>query len=118
MVLYRVLHALDAGFPVAVLFIYIAAFLMAFAFMFMFPQVTLLLLFMGLGGMVLAVLIKQSLGLMLRLAARQALARNLCPRCRRLNEDRLQRDPWQCPHCGAAFACTGIEITPDPHQVT
>ena len=78
---YRVIRAVNRGYPLAVLWLYVAAFLLAVVLMFMHPLGTIVLVWIGLLGLVLALLVAKLLAVVQRMVARNILAAGACPGC-------------------------------------
>src|SRR4030095_9304240 len=76
-VLYRVLRWITTWYPLAVLWLCIAAMIVAFSLMFVFPPGTLLLLFLGLAGLGAAVIGFRVLQGMQRRLARRCMAHGI-----------------------------------------
>jgi len=84
--IHTIIHALNECYPFVLMAVFIVAFLVAFAMMFIMPQISLLLLFVGLYTLALAV----GLGKMSRMVERRIALALL--------------DRGVCPHCGHAAA--------------
>jgi ribosomal protein L37AE/L43A len=108
-VLYRLFRSINAAYPMAVLWSYIAAFFLALALMFVFPQGTLLLLFLGLAGLGAVILTSKTLNGVQHLLARHALGRGVCPNCRTPRPSVPQQADWRCPRCHITFTSSGWE---------
>jgi hypothetical protein len=111
---YRLLHWITREYPIAVFWLYVAAFLLAFSMIFVFPPATIVLLWLGLVGLVFVTLIAKLLGLGDRWLARHILDGGGCPEC----GDRMQtrRDPaypWACEACGTHFLASGAQAVAD-----
>jgi hypothetical protein len=107
---YRLVHWITCEYPIAVFWLYVAAFLLAFSMIFVFPPATIVLLWLGLVGLAFVTLTAKLLGLGDRWLARHILDGGGCPEC----GDRMQtrRDPacpWGCPSCGAQFSASGAQ---------
>lgn len=107
---YRVLRAVNSGFPFAILAIYVAAFILAMGLMFVFPPGTLLLLGLGLAGLAGVLVVGKTLGGLEHLAARLILRGGACPSCgQRMQTSRNESMPWQCEGCTKVFLPSGEE---------
>jgi len=116
--LYRILRTLHAWYPLGVLWIYVLAFLVALGMMFVFPQITLLLFFLGLGGLGLAVIGARALGSLEHAMAKRIVGRGTCPRCGRSGQHRADgHSDWSCESCGAIFGPRGEELAPIENRV-
>ncbi|MCI0363043.1 MAG: hypothetical protein L0Y44_00565 [Phycisphaerales bacterium] len=109
--LYRFLRSINAWFGLAVLWVCLAAFLLALPLMFIFPQGTLLLLFVGLFGLGLAVIGFKVLRYFEHALARRSLARGSCPRCGQHDSTIPSDEPWRCAACGTSYEVSGNEVT-------
>jgi hypothetical protein len=110
-VIYQILRAINEWYALMVLWVYVAALLFALSLIFVFPPAVILLVFIGLGGMGVAVLVAKALRGGQHLAARHALSRGVCPRCRVADQRFVDRTAtWRCECCGAAFEPTGRQI--------
>lgn len=109
--LYRVVHAVNASYALTVAWLYIACFAMALLLLFVFPQVTLLLFFLGLASLGITVLMGWALNAITCSLARQALSQGRCPRCLKGSQRRIEHDqPFVCDYCGAEFLIGGGEV--------
>ncbi len=108
--LYRILHAINSSYALAVAWLYIGAFVVALSLLFIFPQVTLLLFFVGLASLGFVILIGWTIDGVARGMARQALHAGRCPRCGQSSQTHKHPDAWTCEHCHAEFQPDGSEI--------
>lgn len=116
-VLYRIVHFINAWFAIAMLWVFIAALLLALSMMFILPPITILLLFLGLIGLGLAVVVARLLRFAQHALARYALAGGVCPRCAAGGQQRFTPQeapsdpaaPWRCEACGSEFLLSGAE---------
>jgi len=128
--IYRIVRSVNRAYAFAVLWCYIAAFVVAFALMFVFPPGTLLLVFLGVFGLVAAVGGAQILGGIEHLLARRLIRQERCPACgmhrtfepitrgrstEASGADRERHAPETsgrlgCNACGAAYERWGGEI--------
>jgi hypothetical protein len=108
--LYAIVSAVSAGYPIAVLWCYVAAFVLAMALMFVFPPGTIVLLWVGLMSLAAVVIVHHLLALMRNVVARFLLSRGSCPSCG--HGMGIARDvsvPWTCEGCGTVFLPSGAE---------
>lgn len=111
--LYRIAHAINAWYALAVAWVYIGAFALALGLLFVFPQVTLLMFFLGLASLGFAVMLGWIIDSVARGMARRAVNAGRCPRCSRGGQSAKEPDTsWTCEHCAAEFALDGAEIDP------
>lgn len=107
---YRVMKSMSDWYALAVLWTYLAAFLIALALVFVFPLGPLILLFLGLaslGGVLLTARLLRSIK---HRAARYSLNRGACPMCLADGQPRPQLgQPWRCEKCAAEFSVDGSE---------
>ncbi|MFM7133298.1 MAG: hypothetical protein ACKO0W_03170 [Planctomycetota bacterium] len=113
--LYRFVRGLNEIYGVTVLFMFIAAFFIAFAFTLIYPIVPIILLF---SSIFLVVILRGAFILMRateRGLARSALARGACPACAtRCDEMRVGEETVQeCPGCRRVFAANGAPFVPE-----
>ena len=113
--LYRFLRFINQWYAIAVLWVFIAAFLMALGFMFIFPQVTLGLFFIGLGALGVAVVTSGVFHALQRALARRQIATGRCPRCRAtLASIPHPQASVQCLSCKLLYTLTGSEVEQQP----
>jgi ribosomal protein L37AE/L43A len=113
--LYRILRAINHIYPVAVLWMYIGAFLLAMSLMFIFPPGTLILLWMGLVSLVGVVIVAKVLVGAQRAVARHVLSAGVCPYCgERSARVRDPAEEWRCEACGTSFLPGGAEVRRAP----
>lgn len=113
--LYRFVRGLNEIYGVTVLFMFIAAFFIAFAFTLIYPIVPIILLF---SSIFLVVILRGAFILMRateRGLARSALGRGACPACAtRCDEMRVGEETVQeCPGCRRVFAANGAPFVPE-----
>jgi hypothetical protein len=109
--LYRMVHAVNASYSLAVAWMYIAGFAAALGLLFIFPQVTLLLFFLGLASLALTISLGWGIDFWARRLALQALHHGRCPRCHRGSQQRIEHEqPWTCEHCHSEFRASGDEV--------
>lgn len=105
---YRLVHWIAREYPIAVFWMYVAAFGLAFSMIFVFPPATIVLLWLGLTGLVFVVLIAKVLAFGDRWLARYILDGGGCPGCgERMQTRRDPACPWVCESCGAHFLASG-----------
>src|SRR5262245_46169500 len=111
--LYRIAHALNTWYALAVAWTYIGAFALGLSLLFVFPQVTLLLLFCRLASLGFAVMIGWMIDGLASGLAKRALAAGRCPHCGAVAPvDGVQAAGWTCEHCATEFAADGRQIDP------
>jgi hypothetical protein len=109
--LYRIIRVINRAYALTVLWLYIAAFLVAVALMFVHPAGTIILVWAGLVGILLVLLVGKLLAVLQRAAARRALGAGRCPSC----GSSLERAPadaaasMACDACGCVFLANGTE---------
>lgn len=110
---YRIIRAVNGVYSLAVLWLYIAAFIVAVLLMFMYPLGTIALVWAGLVGIVLVLLAGKLLAVLQRSVARKALARGRCPNCAATLDREVPADSdlRRCEACGGLFLPTGAEET-------
>lgn len=113
--LYRIFHWINRWYALSLLWLFIGTFALAAAMMFIFPQITLLLLFLGLAGLGLAVVGSRILHAIEHRLARRSLHMGICPRCGGAGQASAssENDDWRCEYCGCAYAPSGAELTPE-----
>ena len=112
--LYRILRSVNSVYAYCVLALYIGAFFVGFAMLFVFPQITLLLLFLGLGGLGVFTLMSMVLRALERKLAHRALVSGSCPLCLQSAESlQAPEAHFRCMSCGAVYTAGGEEM-PNP----
>lgn len=110
--LYRLAQAVNASYGLAVAWGYLGMFAIACMLLFVFPQVTLLLLFLGLASLALTIAGGWLVDVITRAIARHSLKADVCPRCANASGRHIDSDrPWICEHCHSEFKVGGGEIT-------
>ncbi len=105
---YHSIHKAKGSYELTVLWLLIAAFVLAMGLMFVHPTASLLVFFLGFAFLGVAVLIDKLFATMEHSAARRALKSHTCPSCgANVYRDRQQQDEWHCLECGSAFLDTG-----------
>lgn len=79
--LYAIFHYVNECYPYILMGVYIIAFFIAFAMMFIMPQISLLLLFVGLYSLAVAVGVWKLSKYVERRLAQALLDRGVCPHC-------------------------------------
>jgi hypothetical protein len=104
-VLYRIVHAVNTGYGIAVFWAYVGAFVLAFALMFVFPFGTLALVLLGVMSLVIWLGIGKVLAAADRALVRGMLRQGRCPKCDQAGQPSLQSgdEHWACIHCGATY---------------
>jgi hypothetical protein len=114
-VLYRILRFINQWYAIAVLWVFVAAFLVALGFMFLFQQVTLALFFFGLVTLGVAVVIAGGLHSIQRMMARRKLDWGVCPLCHFPTQQITHADASaKCTNCGTMYTASGAEIEQSP----
>jgi len=106
-VLYRVLHAANEWYGLAVFWLFVTAFIAALTMIFIFPFASLLLVFLGVFALLGAVMIGKVLGAAERGAARSSLRRHACPQCGSSLPPADDAGGQRCETCGGAFCASG-----------
>jgi DNA-directed RNA polymerase subunit RPC12/RpoP len=110
--LYRVVHFVNTWYGMAVVWAYVLAFLVGFSFLFIFPQITLLLLFLGLASLAVVLLGAKALTALEGSLRRRMLAAGVCPECQhKLQPATMDQAIMRCVSCGAEFSGTGARPT-------
>lgn len=111
-VLYQIIRVINAWYAVAILWTFIAAFLLAAGLMFVFPPATIGLLFCSLFGLGVAVVVAKLLAGIQRGLARHALSQRMCPICRQPIDPvpDSTTDRWSCAACDMTFSQHGEEV--------
>ena len=104
---YLILRAVNVGLPCALLTLFILAFVMAFVLMFIYPLGSLILVFLGLGGLWGSAILGKLANIGQLQLARSMLSRKLCPNCGNSRSDKLD---LSCEECEARFDSGGIMI--------
>jgi ribosomal protein L37AE/L43A len=115
-VLYQIVRSLNEWYPLAVLWMYIGALLLALAMMFIFPQGTILLMFLGLAGLAFVAVGWRLLQWTMHALARGILTRGLCPNCKKSASAHDPSSDWTCVHCGATFSPRGVQLNEEANQ--
>jgi hypothetical protein len=104
---YRVIRFVKQGYALGVFWLYFAMFVLAVSLLW-FPPLALGLVFVGLGGLVVAVLVGLLLGLVRDGLARLLASQGVCTSCgvRRLS---IHDGAETCVRCGAAFG-TAVSV--------
>jgi hypothetical protein len=105
--IFRILHAINDGYPLAVFWLYVGLFFLAFSLIFVFPPGALLLVFASLAGLGVAVVVGGILRGAERVLARSILRRGSCPHCTETDIGSPGVEAWECGNCGAAFSLAG-----------
>ncbi len=110
--LYRIAQAVNASYGLTVAWGYIGMFTIACMLLFVFPQITLLLLFLGLASLALTITGGWLVDAATRALARNALHANRCPRCGTPSRDLIETGAaWLCDQCGSEFKVGGGEVS-------
>ncbi|MHC5002145.1 MAG: hypothetical protein ACYTJ0_03400 [Planctomycetota bacterium] len=109
---YRMLHAVHESYALGVFWLYLGLFLLTLALIFVFPPVALAMVFLGLAGLLPAVVAGKLLAAIVAALARALLGQGTCPGCasRRLPEP--EAADWQCEQCGRSYDRSGREAPP------
>lgn len=105
--LYLILRAFNAGSSCVLLVMLMAAFVLAFVFMFIYPLASLILVFLGLGGLWGSAILRKLASLGQLRAAKSLLRQGLCPNCGNTRSDNIMH---ACKICEARFESGGIMI--------
>ncbi len=108
--LQRILHVLRGNYALAVFWIYVAAFVVAFLSIFVFPPLALGMVFVGIFALVPAVLLGMAIRAAARAATRPYLRKGICPLCRQERAVALEPGELTCVACGSRFAVNGEEL--------
>jgi ribosomal protein L37AE/L43A len=110
-VLYRFVRLINAHYALAIFWVYVLAFVVAWALVFVFPLGPLLLLFIGLAGLGFAVIGMKIMEAVERALARSQIHQGICPVCREhaLHERREDRT-LHCDACHSAFQPGGAAL--------
>ncbi len=106
---FRILNAIRRGYALGVFWIYVAMFVMTLPLIFIFPPGALVMIFLGLLGLAVAVLVGGSLKLMVEGLARALISRGVCPGCADRRVPLQDRSTWSCAQCGAVYLPSGAE---------
>lgn len=113
---YRILSAIDQSYGVALFWVYIAAFALAFMMVFVFPPGAIALLFLSLFSLLILIPLSRGLHAIVRLIGRRHLRHGRCPTCGQqvgpMNTDEARNEAWSCHDCGARFMGSGEWIDP------
>ena len=105
--LYLILRAFNVGSSCALLVLLMAAFALAFVFMFIYPLASLILVFLGLGGLWGSAILRKLASIVQLRVARSLLSQGLCPNCGNSRSDNIGH---ACQTCEACFESGGIMI--------
>ena len=111
--LYLILRAFNVGSSCVLLVLFIAAFVLAFALMFVYPLGSLILVFLGLGGLWGSAILRKLASIGQLRVARSLLKKGLCPNCGIPRSDNIEH---ACEKCEARFESGGsmiVETDPD-----
>ena len=105
--LYLILRSFNAGTSCVLLVLFIAAFVLAFALMFVYPLGSLILVFLGLGGLWGSAILRKLASIGQLRVARSLLRQRLCPNCGNQRSDNIE---LACEQCEARFESGGSMI--------
>lgn len=108
--LFRMLYALNRWYALAVLWIYIALFVLAFALMFIFPPASLAMVFLGVIGLGVAGLAFKAMHAAQSALVRRMISRGQCPLCSETNQYGQREGQFACVRCNAVFLDNGMEV--------
>ena len=114
--LYLFLRAINVGLPCILLMLFISAFVLAFALMFFYPLGSLILVFLGLGGLWGSAIVRKLADIGQLRLAKSMLRQGLCPNCGNSRSDNIE---LSCEDCEARFDSRGImigEVEPSPRM--
>lgn len=105
---YPSLAKANEHYQLAIMWVLMAAFVVAMGMMFVHPTATIALFWLGLVILGLFAISERFITAALHSSARQSLARNACPCCGAgVHRDPSDPDDWCCDRCGAAFRDSG-----------
>lgn len=105
--LYLFLRAINVGLPCVLLMLFLSAFVLAFALMFFYPLGSLILVFLGLGGLWGSAIVRKLADIGQLRLAKSMLRQGLCPNCGNSRSDNIE---LSCEDCEARFDAGGIMI--------
>lgn len=114
--LYLFLRTINVGLPCVLLMLFISAFVLAFAMMFVYPLGSLILVFLGLGGLWGSAILRKLANIGQLRLARSMLRQGLCPNCGNSRSDNIE---LSCEDCKVRFDTGGImigEAEPNPQM--
>ena len=116
--LFRVIHAINAGYALAIFWVYVAALVVGLCAVFIFPPAPLMLVFLGLLFLGPALIGSKILLSIERLLVRRLVRHGVCPQCHEISP---AQDPaasnWRCEHCHAEYLPNGSAVLVD-HALT
>jgi ribosomal protein S27AE len=108
------LHAINAGYALAVFWMYVAALAFGMCTIFFFPQMAVVLVFLGLLFLGPALIGSKVLFAVERRLARQSLRRRVCPRCgEQIIANSGEVESWRCEYCQTEYLPSGLQSEPD-----
>jgi hypothetical protein len=118
-VLYRFVHFISANFVLAVFWLYVLAFLLAWSLVFVIPVGPLILLFFGLAGLGIFPILLGLVRLVERTIARVYLRQRICPACRSVDTfTGLADDAIRCSQCSSEFRSSGERLLDEHRDVS
>jgi len=109
-VIYGILRAINEWYGIAVLWLYVLLFFVAFALIFVFPPAPLAMVFLGVIGLGFASVVSKALRRMQHAVARRMISHGECPRCRQTNQYGQREDRFTCVRCNTVFLPHGDEV--------
>jgi ribosomal protein L37AE/L43A len=108
---YRTLHKANETYELAVMWLLIAAFLVAVALMFVHPSGAIFVFWAGLIIAAAAWGAEKVVRAVERRVARRAIARGACPACgEALGQRQPDGEEWHCTTCESIFLDSGVQI--------
>ena len=105
---YQSVHNTNVRFKLAIMWILIAAFVIAVPLMFVHPLAVLALFFSGLIVLAIGAGVATLMRRAERFEARRELTRHDCPGCGAVIDlDPTGKEEWRCNECGAVFLDSG-----------
>jgi hypothetical protein len=109
-VLYAILRSINQWYAIAVLWLYVLMFAVAFAMIFVFPLAPIVLVFLGVLGLGVANIASKLLRQRERGLARRLIGHGQCPHCRHANQYGQTTERFICVRCSSEFLPNGAEV--------
>ena len=113
--LYHILRRFNESFSYLLLALFVASFFFAFVLMFVYPLGSLILLFLGLGGLWGSAIIRFLARFIERYLARTMMKDGVCPNCA---ESWGDNPDDSCPSCNASFTKRGEALVHEQADVS